>query len=49
MKKISIITPTYNEEENVTLLIEAVMNVANVEKIMLLSIYLLIITQQIIQ
>jgi len=32
MKKISIITPTYNEEENVTLLIEAVMNVANVEK-----------------
>ena len=33
MKKISIITPTFNEEENVALLIDAISKVAEKEKI----------------
>ena len=32
MKKISIITPTFNEEENVALLIDAISKVAEEEK-----------------
>ena len=32
MKKISIITPTFNEEENVALMIDAIAKVAQKEK-----------------
>ena len=37
MKKISIITPTFNEEENVALLIDAISKVDKKEKNILLS------------
>ncbi len=32
MKKISIITPTFNEEENVALMVDAITKVAEKEK-----------------